>query len=707
MKINNFCQIKRVNMKSLLLILMSIAMTATAFSNPLLEEFKTPYGLPPFDKIKIKDYLPAVKEAIKIHQKEIDAIIKSKDAPTFSNVIEAMDRSGELLTQTLTIFYNLNSSVTNEEMQKIAEQISPLVSAHSDEISMNKKLFEKIKAVWDNRAKFNLTQEQTRLLEKYYNDFKRNGALLNESDQAKLKDINSKLSLLTLKFGNNVQKETIKFKLVLDKKEDLEGLPQSLIDAAAADAKAMKMDGKWVFTLQNPSVMPFLQYSAKRELREKIWRAYADRANNNDEFDNKEIIRQIANLRLERAKLLGYPNHASYILEQNMAKNPEGVMNLLNRLWEPTVKTMKIEAYELQSMIYREGNNFKLEPWDWRYYAEKVRKEKYDLNEEDLRPYFKLENVRDGIFELVKRLYGLTFKERKDLPLFHPDVIHYQVLNADGSHLGILYMDYFPRDSKRGGAWMTNYREQFYKDGKKVDPNVSLTCNFSKPTPELPSLLTLDEVETFFHEFGHCLHGLFSNCNYVGVSGTNVPRDFVELPSQIMEHWATERDMLKMYARHYKTGEPMPDELIQKIDNSSKFNQGFVTGEFLAAALLDMNYHTITEPIQGDINEFENNYLAEIGLIPEIISRYRSTYFRHIFSGGYDAGYYSYIWSGVLDADAFEAFKENGIFDTKTAQAFRQNVLEKGNTDDPAKLYRQFRGKDPSIEPLLKKRGLN
>ena len=686
---------------------MSLAMTVTVFSNPLLEEFKTPFGLPPFDKIKTKDYLPAVKEAIKLHKKEVDAIVKSKDAPTFANVVEAMDRSGELLTQVLTIFYNLNSSVTNEEMQKIAEQISPLVSAHSDEISMNKKLFDKIKSVWDNRTQFNLNQEQTRLLEKYYNDFKRNGALLNDADQAKLKDINSKLSLLTLKFGNNVQNETVKFKLIIDRKEDLEGLPQSLIDAAADDAKSMNMQGKWVFTLQNPSVMPFLQYSAKRELREKIWRAYTQRANNNDEFDNKEIIRQIANLRLERAKLLGYPTHAAYVLDQNMAKNPDAVMNLLNRLWEPTVKTMKIEAYDLQSMIFREGNNFKLEPWDWRYYAEKVRKEKYDLNEEDIRPYFKLENVRDGIFELTKRLYGITFKERKDLPVFHPDVVSYEVLNSDGSHLGILYMDYFPRDSKRGGAWMTNYREQYYTNGKKIDPHVSLTCNFTKPTPELPSLLTLDEVETFFHEFGHCLHGLLSNCNYVGLSGTNVSRDFVELPSQIMEHWATEREMLKMYALNYKTGEPMPDELIQKIENSSKFNQGFITGEYLAAALLDMKYHTITEPIVGNINEFENNYLAEIGLIPEIISRYRSPYFRHIFSGGYDAGYYSYIWSGVLDADAFDAFKEKGIFDKKTAQSFRQNILERGNTDDPAKLYRQFRGKDPSIEPLLRKRGLN
>ncbi len=694
-------------MKQLFLILMSLAMTATAFSNPLLEEFKTPFGLPPFDKIQTKDYLPAVKEAIKLHKKEIDAIIKSKETPSFANVIEALDRSGELLTRTLTIFYNLNSSVTNDEMQKIAEQISPIVSAHTDEISMNKKLFEKIKYVWDNRANFNLTQEQFRLLEKYYNDFKRNGALLSESDQAKLKEINSKLSVLSLKFGNNVQKETIKFKLIIDNKEDLEGLPQSLIDAAAEDAKSMKLEGKWVFTLQNPSVMPFLQYSAKRELREKIWRAFVNRANNNDEFDNKEIIRQIANLRLERAKLLGYPNHAAYVLEQNMAKTPENVMNLLNRIWEPTLKTMKIEAYELQSMIYREGNNFKLEPWDWRYYAEKVRKEKYDLNEEDLRPYFKLENVRDGIFELAKRLYGISFKERKDLPIFHPDVVAYEVLNSDGSHLGILYVDYFPRDSKRGGAWMTNYREQYYKNGTKVTPQVSLTCNFSKPTADMPSLLTLDEVETFFHEFGHCLHGLLSNCNYVGVSGTNVSRDFVELPSQIMEHWATEPEMLIMYARHYKTGEPMPDELIKKIQNSAKFNQGFITGEYLAAALLDMKYHTITEPIEDDINKFEDNYLAEIGLIPEIISRYRSTYFRHIFSGGYDAGYYSYIWSGVLDADAFEAFKENGIFDKKTAQAFRQNILEKGNTVDPAKLYRQFRGKDPDIAPLLRKRGLN
>lgn len=690
-----------------LLILLSIAMISEAFSNPLLQEFKTPFGLPPFDKIKTSDFLPAIQEGIKQHNKEIETIVKSKEQPTFANVIEAMDRSGELLNRTLAIFHNLNSSVTNEALQKVAEQVSPLISRHYDEIMMNKKLFEKIKSVWDNRDKFNLTREQYRLLEKYYNDFKRNGALLSEKDQNRLKEINSKLSVLTLQFGNNVLKETNKFKLVIDNPDDLEGLPKSLIDAAADDARAMKLEGKWVFTLQNPSVMPFLQYSAKRNLREKIWRAYAYRANNNDEFDNKEIIRQIVNLRLEKAKLLGYPNHAAYVLEQNMAKNPEGVMNLLNKLWEPTVKAMKIEAYELQSMIYAEGNNFKLEPWDWRYYAEKVRKEKYDLNEEDLRPYFKLENVRDGIFELVNRLWGIKFKERNDLPKYHPDVVSYEVLNSDGSHLGILYMDYFPRDSKRGGAWMSNFQEQYYKNGQKVNPVVTLTFNFSKPTADMPSLLTLDEVETFFHEFGHGLHGLFSNCNYVSTSGTNVSRDFVELPSQIMEHWATEREMLKMYARHYKTNEPIPDELIKKIENSSKFNQGFITGEYLAAALLDMKYHTITEPLTIDINKFEDQYLSEIGLIPEIISRYKSTYFRHIFAGGYDAGYYSYIWSGVLDADAFQAFKENGIFDQKTAKAFREYVLERGNTEDPAILYRQFRGKDPSIEPLLRKRGLN
>lgn len=682
-------------------------MSSILLSNPLLEEFKTPYQVPPFDKIKTSDFLPAIKEAIKIHEKEIDEIVNNKAVPDFENTIDALDKSGLLLNRITTIFFNLDGVITNDEMQKVANEISPILSEHSDNILLNKKLFERIKAVYEKRNSLKLTAEQMRLLEKDYNDFARNGANLDDAAQTKLREINSKLSLLTLKFNQNVLKETNDFKLVIDNKEDLAGLPQSLIDAAAEDAKAANMPNKWVFTLQNPSVMPFLQYSAKRDLREKIWRAYSMRGNNNNEFDNKKVIEEIANLRLERAKLLGYKSHSAYVLAENMAKTPEKVFELLNKLWTPAIKMAKKEADEYQEMINEEGGKFKLEPWDWRYYAEKVRLKKYDLNEEQLRPYFKLENVRAGIFAVANKLYGITFKELKNLPVYHKDVVAYEVLNSDGSHLGILYMDFFPRDSKRGGAWMTNYQEQYYKNGKKISPIVSLVFNFAKPTKNQPSLLNIDEVETFFHEFGHGLHGLFSNCNYLGVSGTNVARDFVELPSQIMENWAFEPEVLALYAKHYKTGEVIPQELVNKIVNSSKFDQGFATVEYLAASYLDMYYHTIESPLTEDVNKFETEKMNALGLIPEIISRYKSTYFRHSFGGGYDSGYYSYIWAGVLDSDAFQAFKENGLFNKKTADAFRNNILERGNTEDPMQLYIKFRGKEPSIEPLLNKRGLN
>ncbi len=694
-------------MKILQFFIMSFAMSSILLSNPLLEEFKTLYQVPPFDKIKTSDFLPAIKEAIKIHEKEIDEIVNNKAVPDFENTIDALDKSGLLLNRITTIFFNLDGVITNDEMQKVANEISPILSEHSDNILLNKKLFERIKAVYEKRNSLKLTAEQMRLLEKDYNDFARNGANLDDASQTKLREINSKLSLLTLKFNQNVLKETNDFKLVIDNKEDLAGLPQSLIDAAAEDAKASNMPNKWIFTLQNPSVMPFLQYSAKRDLREKIWRAYSMRGNNNNEFDNKKVIEEIANLRLERAKLLGYKSHSAYVLAENMAKTPEKVFELLDKLWTPAIKMAKKEADEYQEMINEEGGKFKLEPWDWRYYAEKVRLKKYDLNEEQLRPYFKLENVRAGIFAVANKLYGITFKELKNLPVYHKDVVGYEVLNSDGSHLGILYMDFFPRDSKRGGAWMTNYQEQYYKNGKKISPIVSLVFNFAKPTKNQPSLLNIDEVETFFHEFGHGLHGLFSNCNYLGVSGTNVARDFVELPSQIMENWAFEPEVLALYAKHYKTGEVIPQELVNKIVNSSKFDQGFATVEYLAASYLDMYYHTIESPLTEDVNKFETEKMNALGLIPEIISRYKSTYFRHSFGGGYDSGYYSYIWAGVLDSDAFQAFKENGLFDKKTADAFRKNILERGNTEDPMQLYIKFRGKEPSIEPLLNKRGLN
>ncbi|OGU56098.1 MAG: peptidase M3 [Ignavibacteria bacterium GWF2_33_9] len=694
-------------MKTILFLLIGISMTMTVYSNPLLEKFATPFGVPAFNKFKTSDYMPAFKEAIKMNEKEIEAIINNKETPNFKNTIEVLDNAGQALNQVATIFYNLNSVITDDEMMKIAEESSPLLSAHSDNISMNKELFKRIKYVYEHQKSENLTKEQQRLLDDNYRGFVRNGAELDDKKQAKMRELNERLSLLTLKFGQNVLKETNSYQLVIDNKKDLSGLPQGLIDAAADDAKARGLEGKWVFTLQNPSIMPFLQYADNRNLRKVLLDAYLNRGNNNNEFDNKEIIKEIANLRLERANLLGYKSHADFVLAENMAKTPAKVFDLLDKLWTPALNVSKQEAADMQKMINEEGGNFKLEPCDWRYYSEKVRKAKYDLNEEEIRPYFQLENVKKGIFELSKRLYGITFKEMTNLPKYHEDAVSYEVLENDGSHLGVIYMDFFPRDSKRGGAWMTNYREEYYANGEKVSPVVSIVLNFTKPTKDQPSLLTIDETETFFHEFGHALHGLFSNCQYLGVSGTNVSRDFVELPSQIMENWAFEPEMLALYAKHYKTNEVIPAKLVEKIKAASRFGQGFATTEYLAASYLDLFYHIIEKPLTEDIDKFEANKLGKLGLISEIPPRYRSTYFRHTFSGGYDAGYYAYIWAGVLDSDAFQDFKENGIFDKKTATSFRKNILEKGNSEDPMDLYIRFRGQEPSIKPLLEKRGLN
>ncbi len=692
--------------KLFFLIIFGIFMSLIYISaNPLLNKFDTPFGVPPFDKIKSEHFIPAIKEGMEKHNKEIDAIIKNSEKPTFKNTIEKMEYSGELLSTVSTIFYNMNGANTNPELQKIAREIAPMLSEHYNNIALNSELFKRISTVYSDNTK-KLDKDQQRLLEVTFNSFKRNGALLDDAKKQRLREISEKMSLLTLKFGENVLAETNSFKLVIDNKNDLEGLPESIIAAAADDAKSAKLDGKWVFTLQNPSIMPFLQYAKKRELREKIMKAYINRCDNNNEFDNKEIIKEIVNLRIERAKLFGYNSHAAYILEDNMAKTPDKVFDLLNKIWTPSLESAKKEAKELQNLINKTGEKFKLEAWDWRYYSEILRKEKYDLDEEEIRSYFQLDNVRKGIFTLVNKLYGLTFKEDKTIPTYHQDVVAYQVYDGDNSFIGVLYMDFHPRQSKRGGAWMTSYREQYYENGKKVYPVVSLVCNFSKPAGDMPSLLTYDEAETFFHEFGHGLHGLLSNCKYKTIAGTSVPRDFVELPSQIMEHWLGEPELLRLFATHYKTGKVIPQELIEKLDKSSKFNQGFVTTEFLAAALLDMSYHSLTTPMTMSADKFETSELNKIGLIDEIVVRYRSPYFRHVFAGGYDAGYYSYIWSGVLDADAFEAFKTNGIFDKKTATSFRKNVLEKGFSEDPMKLYVNFRGSEPSIEPLLKKRGL-
>lgn len=676
-------------------------------SNPFYTEYDTPFGTPPFSEIKIEHYLPAFKDGMQQEQRDIAAIVDNTEQPTFENTIDALEQTGELLEKVSNVFYNMTSALTNDELQAIAKELSPLLSKHRDDIRLNEKLFQKVKTVYEKKKDLQLSEEQNTVLEKYYKQFVRGGANLDEDKKQQLREINKELSLLSLEFGENILKENNKFELVIEKKGDLAGLPDNVIAGAADAAKERGHEGKWVFTLHKPSLIPFLQYSGKRDLRERMFKGYITRGDNNDQLDNKNILAKMAALRVKRAKLLGYETHAHFILEENMAKNPENVYKLLDKLWKPALAMAKKEVIELQKMIDADGQNFSLEAWDWWYYAEKLKKAKYDLDDEELRPYFQVDNVRKGAFDVATKLWGITFTERKDIPVYHEDVIAYEVKESDGSHIGILYTDYFPRASKRGGAWMNEYRAESNIGGKKINPIIVNVGNFSKPTADKPALISFEETNTLFHEFGHALHGLLTKCNYPIVSGTNVPRDFVELPSQIMENWASEPEVLRSYAKHYKTGEPIPEELIAKIKNAGKFNQGFATVEYLAASYLDMDWHTLTDPEEKDPIKFEAASLNKIGLIHEIVVRYRSPYFRHIFAGGYSSGYYSYIWAEVLDADAFEAFKEAGIFDHKTAAAYRTNILAAGGSKDPMELYKQFRGAEPGIEPILKRRGLN
>ncbi len=696
---------KRAIVLTILALLLTIS-CAVKEQNPFFTDYGTPFGTPPFDRIEEKHYLPAFEKGIEDHQIEIDAIANNPEEATFDNTIVQMERSGRLLTSVNNIFFGLNSALTDDNMQDIAKQVAPMLSEHEDNINLNEKLYKRIKAVYLIRDELDLTAEQKMLLDKYYKSFARNGADLNREDKEKLRKINKELSVLSLQFAENLLDDNNSFELIIDNESDLAGLPEAVVSGAAETAAERGYEGKWVFTLHKPSMIPFLQYSDRRDLREKIYKAYINRGNNNDENDNKQILEKMVVLRLERANLLGYKTHADYVLEEQMAKNPANVYDLLKRLWVPSLEKAKEEAAEFQKMIDEEGGDFKLQSWDWWYYAEKVKKDKYDLDEEMLRPYFKLENVIDGVFTLANKLYGITLEERFDIPTYHEDVKVFEVKEADGSHIGILFTDYFPRESKRGGAWMGPYRKQSKIDGIMVTPVITNCGNFSKPTGDKPSLLSWDEVLTLFHEFGHGLHGLLSDCTYPSLSGTDVATDFVELPSQIMENWAGEPEMLNIYARHYETNEPMPAELIEKMRKSSHFNQGFALTEYLAASFLDMDWHTITDNNVAGVQEFEDNSLNSIGLIPEIISRYRSTYFAHIFAGDYSAGYYSYIWAEVLDADAFQAFKETGLFNKKTAQSFRENVLSKGGSEDPMILYERFRGAKPGIGPLLERRGL-
>ena len=670
--------------------------------NPFFGNYDTPFNIPPFEKIKPGDYIPAMEKGMEEQNKEIAAIINNPDAPTWDNTMKALDSSGELLRKVLRVFYNQISANTNDSLQKVQMEMSPKIAAHFDEISLNPKLFERIKSVYENQEKFNLTDEEKYLLKNHYQELVRNGANLSPEKKEELKAINQKLSKLEVQFNQNLLAETNKYKIVIDNKKDLEGLPESVINQGASEAKAEGLEGKWVYTVQRPSMYPFLTYAKNRDLRKELYMYYINRANHDDKYDNKAIVAEIVSLRADKAKLLGYKSHAALTLEPRMAKTPEKAYELLYKIWEAALPVAKKEAAMMQDMINKEGGNFKLQSWDWWYYAEKIRKAKYDLDENEIRPYFELSNVRDGVFWTANKLYGITFTRLNNVPLPHPDAEAYEVKEADGSHLGVLFMDFFPRKSKRGGAWCDSYQEHRFVNGKEEMPIVTIVTNVTKPSGDTPSLLSLDEVETIFHEFGHGLDALFSKASY---NTTYIAWDFVELPSQIDEHWAMQPEVLHHYARNYETGEVIPDALVKKMDAASKFNQGFANVEYLAAAMLDLAYHTLEAPVDINVAQFEGDYLGSIGLIPEIVSRYRTTYFAHII-GGYDAGYYSYIWAAVLDNDAFEAFKENGIFDQKTAESFRKNILEKNGIEDPMTMYTNFRGREPKIEPLLKNRGL-
>lgn len=698
-------------MKQIVTLILACVLAAGVFAqnteNPFFRAFTTPFGVPDFEKITYEDYLPAFKAGMLQQTDEIKAIVSNPEVPTFENTILALERSGRLLNRVSNVFFVLNGSMATDEMQEINTTVTPLLAKHSNEIRMNADLFKRVKAVYKQKDLLPLKGEDLRLLEETYKGFVRNGADLQGEKKERVKKINEELSTLTLTFGQNLLKENAKFMLVIDNKADLAGLPQSVIDVAAQDAKDRGQEGKWVFTLMRSSIEPFLTYSEKRNLREKIYKGYINKGNHNDELDNKKIASRIAALRVEKMNIMGYDSYADFVLEENMAKTPANVYKLLDQVWKPAIARAKEEAGELQAMIKKEGGDFKLQPWDWWYYAEKLKKEKYALDNEMIKPYFELNNVIKGVFYVANRLYGLHFIERHDIPKYHKDVRVYEVEEADGTHVGILYLDYFARQIKGGGAWMNSFNKQSNMDGKAVYPVITNNLNLANPGEGKPVFMTFDQVSTLFHEFGHGLHGLLSKCTYNSLSGTSVSRDFVELPSQIMEHWCGEPEVLKVYAKHYKTGEPIPQELIDKIDRAGHFNQGFITSEYLAACYLDMAWHTLTKPVEHDALKFEKKIMDKISLINEITVRYRTPYFAHIFSGGYASGYYAYIWSEVLDCDAFAAFKETSLFDQKTATSFRRNVLEKGGTEDPATLYRNFRGKDPDVKYLLQNRGLN
>lgn len=686
--------------------------------NPFFTTYETPFQIPPFSKIKDEHYVPAMEQGMKEHLEEIDAIVNNPQAPTFENTIEALERSGALLTKVQRVFYNLTGSNTNPTLQQIQRDMSTVLSAHSDKINLNDGLFKRVEAVYQQRDSLGLTPEKRKFLEDTRKGFVRSGALLNAEQKAKLSEINGELSKLTTQYGQNLLAETNGFELILEK-SDLAGLSEGIIQAAADTAK-LKMDnaeseadkakylGKYVFTPHRASMYPFLTESSRRDLREKLYNSYIYRGDNDNATDNKVIAAKLAKLRAQWAQIMGYETYADYVLEERMVNTPAGVYDLLNKLWQPALARAKREVADMQAVIDSEGHDFKLAAWDWWQYAEKVRKAKYDLDEASLKPYLTLDNVLKGAFDTANKLWGLTFTELHDIDVYHPDARVWEVKDKDGSHLGIFIGDYFTRSNKRGGAWMSSFKGQSNLDGRER-PVVVNVCNFPPPVGNDPALLSFGNVTTLFHEFGHALHGIVTNTTYGSMSGTSGPRDFTEFPAQILEHWAAEPQVLKTYATHYKTGEVIPDELIGKLLKAAKFNQGFANTEYLAASLLDMDWHTLkaSDPEQ-DADKFEKASMSRIGLIDEIAPRYRSTYFSHIFAGGYAAGYYGYVHSAVLDSDGFAAFKETGdIFNPELAQRLRTHVFEKGSTEDAMTLYKKFRGREPRIDALLKVRGLD
>ena len=676
-------------------------------ANPFLSEYTTPFQVPPFDQIKNEHYLPAFEAGIAEQQAEIEAIVSNEETPTFQNTILPLDKSGEILDRVSNVFFNLNECLTNDEMISIAEQVLPMLSKHGDEIAMNPKLFERIDYVYQHRNDMGLDDQQIRVVEKYHQDFIRSGAGLPADKQEELSKINEQLSTLSLQYGNNLLKENAGYKLVIDNEADLAGLPQTSIDAATEQAKNEGMEGKWMFTLSKPSLIPFLQFADNRNMREQMYKAYYNRGDNNNEYDNKKLVNEMVNLRVKKAQLFGYDNYADYVLAVNMAQDSKTVDKFLIDIFNPAQQLAKKELAEMQAIADKEGANIKLEGWDWWYYAEKLRKAKYDFDENQIKPYLTVDNVRNGMFEAANKLYGITFTKNESLPIYYPGVETYEVKEANGDFLGILYLDYYPRESKSGGAWCTSFRESGHDiNGKKIYPVVSLVMNFTPASGDTPALLTWDETETMWHEFGHSLHAFFSDGLYDRTCG-NVPHDYVELPSQIMENWVAEPEVIRMYAKHYQTGEVMPDSLIAKIENSALFNQGFMTTELIAASILDMRYHELSEPQTLDVDAFEKQQMDAINLMPEILPRYRSTNFSHIFSGGYSAGYYAYTWAEVLDKDAFNYFKTSGdLFNPELAASFRKNCLQECGNDEGMVQYRKFRGQDPDYEPYLKARGL-